>query len=184
MRKKISLAGLLITGAIVGLWGQGKYLTNKGHISFFSHTVIEDIKAENQEVASVIDASSGEVAIIVKMTDFQFPKKLMQEHFNENYVESEKFPKARFNGKIKNNGEVDYSSEGMYEVLVAGEMSIHGISNRVEAEGTIAVTSDGIIARARFMLNPEDYGIKIPKVVRKNIAEKLEISVELECQPM
>jgi len=182
--KRVLTIGLLIATATGVLWGQGKYLTNEGQISFFSHTAIEDIKAENLEVASVIDAASGEVAIIVKMTDFQFEKKRMQEHFNENYVESEKFPKATFNGAILNNSQIDYSSKGEYQVLVEGEMTIHGISNKVDAEGIIEVISDGIIARTKFLLNPEDYGIKIPKVVRKNIAEKLEITVEFNYQPM
>jgi len=182
--KRVLTIGLLIATATAILWGQGKYLTNDGQISFFSHTAIEDIQAENLEVASVIDAASGEVAIIVKMTDFQFEKKRMQEHFNENYVESEKFPKATFNGAILNNSQIDYSSKGEYQVLVEGEMTIHGISNKVDAEGIIEVISDGIIARTKFFLNPEDYGIKIPKVVRKNIAEKLEITVEFNYQPM
>jgi polyisoprenoid-binding protein YceI len=124
------------------------------------------------------------VAIIVKMTDFQFEKKRMQEHFNENYVESEKFPKATFNGAILNNSQLDYSSKGEYKVQVKGEMTIHGISNKVDAEGIIEVISDGIIARTKFLLNPEDYNIKIPKVVRNNIAEHLEITVELNYQPM
>jgi len=182
--KRVLTIGFLIATATGVLWGQGKFLTNDGKISFFSHTAIEDIKAENREVASVIDAASGEVAIIVKMTDFQFEKKRMQEHFNENYVESEKFSKATFNGAILNNSQIDYSSKGEYKVLVEGEMTIHGISNKVDAEGIIEVISDGIIARTKFLLNPEDYGIKIPKVVRKNIAEKLEITVEFNYKPM
>jgi polyisoprenoid-binding protein YceI len=182
--KRVLTIGFLIATATGVLWGQGKFLTNDGKISFFSHTAIEDIKAENLEVASVIDAASGEVAIIVKMTDFQFEKKRMQEHFNENYVESENFSKATFNGAILNNSQIDYSSKGEYKVLVEGEMTIHGISNKVDAEGIIEVISDGIIARTKFLLNPEDYGIKIPKVVRKNIAEKLEITVEFNYKPM
>jgi polyisoprenoid-binding protein YceI len=182
--KRVLTIGLLIATATGVLWGQGKYLTNNGQISFFSHTAIEDIRAENLEVASVIDAASGEVAIIVKMTDFQFEKKRMQEHFNENYVESEIFPKATFNGTILNNSQIDYSSDGEYTVRVEGEMTIHGISNNVEAEGSIEVISDGIIARTKFLLNPEDYDIKIPKIVRKNISEQLEINVELNYQPM
>jgi len=182
--KRVLTIGLLIATATGVLWGQGKYLTNNGQISFFSHTAIEDIKAENLEVASVIDATTGEVAIIVKMTDFQFEKKRMQEHFNENYVESEKFPKATFNGAILNNSQLDYSSKGEYKVQVKGEMTIHGISNIVDAECIIEVISDGIIARTKFLLNPENYNIKIPKVVRNNIAEHLEITVELNYQPM
>jgi polyisoprenoid-binding protein YceI len=182
--KRVLTLSLYLAFASGFLFGQGKYLTNTGKINFYSHTVIEDIKAENQDVSSVIDAASGEVAVIVKMTDFQFEKKMMQEHFNENYVESERYPKATFTGRILNNSEVDYSSYGVTEVRVEGELTIHGKTTEVSAEGSIEVHSGGIIARTKFHLNPEDYDIRIPKVVRRNIAEKLEISVELNCQPI
>ena len=184
MMRRILLSLLYLVFTSGFLSGQAKYLTNQGKIGFYSHTAIEDIKAENKEVAGVIDASSGEVAIIVMMTKFQFPKKLMQEHFNENYVESEKYPKAIFNGRIVNNSEVDYASEGSYSVLVEGDMAIHGTTRKVSAEGTMEVNSQGIIARTKFLLNPEDYDIRIPRVVRRNIAENLEITVELNCQPI
>ena len=164
--------------------GQGKYLTNNGSISFYSHTALEDITARNNEVACVIDASTGEVVIIVKMTAFHFEKKLMEEHFNENYVESEKYPKATFKGRITNNHEPDYTSRGIYKVNVEGEMTIHDKTNPVSAEGTIEVTSEGITARTSFLLNPEDYDIRIPKVVRNNIANNMEISAELPCTPI
>ena len=109
---------------------------------------------------------------------------MMQEHFNENYVESEKFPKATFNGKIVNNSEVDYSSKGIYNVKIEGEMTIHGKTNAVSAEGTLEVVSEGIVARTKFLLNPADYDIKIPKVVRNNIAEAMEVRVELSHLPI
>lgn len=164
--------------------GQGKYLTSQGNIVFYSHTAIEDITAENKEVGSVIDGEKGEVAIIVKMTAFQFEKKLMQEHFNENFVESEKYPKARFTGKILNNNEVDYSSPGTYAIRVEGDLTIHGVTHRISTEGTIEMKRGDLTAKTKFMLNPEDYGIRIPGVVRKNIAEEMEIRVNLEHKPI
>lgn len=179
----------LLTAAVV-IWffncanGQGKYLTNNGFIRFYSHTAIEDITADNNKVAAVIDGGSGEVAIIVLMKEFQFEKKLMQEHFNENYVESEKFPKATFNGRIMNNESVNYSAEGKYPVKVSGEMTIHGVTREITAEGTLEVSGGGVTARTLFLLNPEDYDIKIPRVVRNNIAENMEITAEISCQPM
>ena len=109
---------------------------------------------------------------------------MMQEHFNENYVESERFPKATFNGRIVNNSEVDYSADGVTEVRVEGDMTIHGKTVKISTVGTIEVISGDIIARTKFLLNPEDYDIKIPKVVRRNIAERLEITVELNCKPI
>jgi len=182
--KNLLITGILIGGLYGTILGQGKFLTNDGNISFYSHTIIEDITAINKEVASVIDASTGEVAIIVKMTGFQFEKKMMQEHFNENYVESERFPKAIFNGLIQNNSEVNYSKGGVYDVQVKGDLTIHGKTVKISTEGSIEVNSEGIVARTKFLLNPEDYDIKIPRVVRKNIAESLEITAELNCQPI
>jgi hypothetical protein len=166
------------------VFSQGKYLTNNGVISFYSHTVIEDITAVNNEVAAVIDGQSGEIAIILKMMDFQFKKKMMQEHFNENYVESEIFPKATFSGFILNNMDIDYSTPGLYEVKVKGEMFIHGKTKSVSAEGTVEVSAGGIVCRTNFKLNPEDYNIKIPGTVRKNISEQMEITAELTCEPI
>ena len=182
--KKILMTGLVATVITLTMPGQGKFLSNDGEISFYSHTVIEDITAKNNKVASVIDAASGELAIIVKMTDFKFEKQRMQEHFNENYVESEIYPKATYNGSIINNADVDYSKPGIYEVRVTGDMTIHGTTQTVSAEGSLEVSITSITARTKFMLNPEDYNIKIPKVVRKNIAEQMEISIEMTYQPM
>jgi polyisoprenoid-binding protein YceI len=153
-------------------------------ITFYSHTVIEDITARNEKVAAVLDSENGELAIIVVMNEFQFEKKLMQEHFNENYVESEKYPKARFNGRISNHSEVDYQKPGTYQVRVEGDMSIHGITREISTRGTIEVRREDIVARTKFLLNPEDYAIKIPRVVRKNISQNLEITAELTCNPM
>jgi hypothetical protein len=163
---------------------QGKYLTNSGTITFFSHTAIEDISATHEKVSAVIDGKSGEIAVIVTMTGFQFEKKLMQEHFNESYVESEKFPKATFNGKISNIGRVDFNAKETFEVTVDGEMTIHGITRPVSANGTLEVIEKRLVARAQFSLNPEDYEIKIPGVVRNNIAEQMEVTVELNLDPI
>lgn len=182
--KKTIVVLVLSLALPFAVFSQGKYLTNNGIISFYSHTVIEDITAVNNEVAAVIDGQSGEIAIILKMTDFQFKKKKMQEHFNENYVESEIFPKATFSGIILNNMDIDYSTPGLYEVKVKGEMTIHGQTNSVSAEGTVEVSSEGIVCSTKFNLNPEDYNIKIPGTVRKNIAEQMEISAELACKPI
>jgi polyisoprenoid-binding protein YceI len=182
--KKLLITGLMLGCVTILVPGQGKYLTNEGNISFYSHTIIEDITATHNNVAGVIDAATGDVAIIVRMTGFQFEKKLMQEHFNENYVESEKFPKATFNGSITNNVDVKYSTPGTYQAQVKGNLTIHGVTRAISAEGSVEVTSAQIIARTKFLLNPEDYGMKIPKVVRKNIAEKMEIRVVLNCDPI
>ena len=183
MRRNI-MTCLVATAITSSVMGQGKYLTNDGEISFFSHTIVEDIKAENSKVAAVVDAASGEVVIIVKMTEFRFVKKLMQEHFNENYVESEKFPKGTFTGSITNNAEVDYSTPGTYEVKVSGDMTIHGVKQSLTTDGSVEVTHSGITARTKFILHPADFKIKIPRIMRNNIAESIEITVVLTCDPI
>ena len=182
---KRNIATAILSLAILQMaLAQGKFLTSDGYIRFFSHTPIEDITAENNKVSGVIDAATGEVAIIVRMTEFRFEKKLMQEHFNENYVESEKFPKATFNGTITDNQVVDYSTPGSYRVQVEGEMNIHGVTQKIQSGGTIEVTAEGIVTRAVFMLNPEDYDIRIPGVVRRNIAEEMEVTVNMTFFPI
>jgi polyisoprenoid-binding protein YceI len=181
--KKLALLlfGLSIISAS---FSQQNYMTRSGYLKFYSHTAIEDITAENNDVGSIINSTNGEVVITLKMTDFKFEKKLMQEHFNENYVESEKFPKATFKGFITDNEKVDYSTKGVYEVSVSGDMTIHGVTNEVSSKGTIEVIKNGIIAKTKFMLNPENYDIKIPKVVRKNIAENMEIIADMKYSSM
>ncbi|MDX2430694.1 MAG: YceI family protein [Bacteroides sp.] len=177
--KRGTLTAMLILAIGGSAIGQAKYLSNEGNIIFFSHTALEDITAENMEVASVLDSETGEVVVLVQMTAFEFEKKKMQEHFNENYVESETFPKATFRGKILNNADVDYATKGRYDIQLEGEMSIHGVAKQVSARGSLEVITGGLIARTKFLLNPEDYNIKIPKVVRKNISENMEIRVEI-----
>lgn len=166
------------------LAAQGNFITRNGTIQFYSHTPIEDIKAVNNEVGSIINAETGEFVITLKMTDFNFKKKLMQQHFNENYVESHKFPKATFRGFITDNNSIDYSSPGEYDANVSGDLTIHGVTQTVETTGTILVKNNGIEARAKFELEPEDYDIKIPKIVRNKIAKIMEITVDMAFEPM
>ncbi len=164
--------------------GQGKFLTNDGMIRFFSSAPLEDIEAVHEKVSGVIDATTGEVAVIVEMTGFKFEKKLMQEHFNENYVESHKYPKATFNGSINDPGSVSFKEEGVSEVRVEGTLELHGVSRPIDVTGTIESTPEGLIARTKFMIRPEDYEIKIPRVVRNNIAREVEVTVELPMAPI
>ena len=177
MKKYILVLGILILG--INLSAQ-KYSTKNGYVGFFSSTPVEDIKADNNQVASIIDASNGDMVFQVLIRSFHFEKKLMEEHFNENYMESEQFPKAIFKGKISNIAEVDFAKPGIYPVKVEGEMSMHGVSNAFATAGTLEVLSDGIEAVSKFMIRPEDYGIKIPGIVRNKIAENIEVSVRIK----
>jgi len=180
--KKLSLI-LLTLMIFLNLSGQ-KYRTRNGFIGFFSHTPMEDIKADNNQVASVLDAGTGEIVFQVLMKSFKFERSLMEEHFNENYVESEKFPKSSFSGKIVEPSTLDLAAKGKYEVVVEGDLTIHGVTKKVSAPGTIEVTADGITATSKFIISPEDYNIEIPGVVRDKIAKELEVSVEMKYTEM
>jgi len=161
-----------------------KYMTRNGYIGFFSSTPVEDIKADNNQVASVIDVSTGEIVFQVLIKSFKFEKALMEEHFNENYLESEKFPKSTFKGKIINLEAVNFSKPGKYDVIIEGDLNIHNVTNKISVNGSIEIVSGGINASSKFNVVPEDYNIKIPAIVRENIAKIIEVSVAVKYAPV
>lgn len=161
-----------------------KYMTKTGFISFFSHTPMEDIKAENNQVAGVIDASTGELVFQVLIKSFHFDRSLMEEHFNENYMESDKFPKASFKGKITDLKAVDFNKNGSYEVAVEGDLTIRDVTKKMSVKGTIEVLTGGLKADTKFIIAPEDFNIKIPPVVRDKIAKTLEVTVMMKYSPI
>ena len=163
---------------------QTKYITQNGHINFFSSAPIEDITADNNAVGSIIDPVTGEVVFTLSMTGFEFDKKLMQQHFNENYVESDKFPKSTFKGFITNNDKVDYTKPGTFSVIVKGDLSIHGITKKIRTPGTIEVTGEGLKASSKFIIQPADFDIKIPAIMRNKIAEEIEVTVNMKYELM
>ncbi|RMG59603.1 MAG: YceI family protein [Bacteroidetes bacterium] len=175
------LALVLTTGT---LSAQSRYMTRTGTITFFSHTPIEDIEATNNQVSSILDAGSGDMVFAVLMKSFQFEKALMQEHFNEKYVESDKFPKAQFKGSLTNLDAIDFGKPGTYPAQVTGKLTIHGVTQDVETEGTIVVTEGGVQAQAKFPITLADYDISIPAVVRDNIAKVVDITVEMNYDAM
>jgi polyisoprenoid-binding protein YceI len=174
---------LLLLNLVVATSAQ-KYITKNGYVRFFSHTAIEDIKADNNQAASVFDTSTGEIVLQVLIKSFHFDKALMEEHFNENYMESDKFPKSVFKGKIINPTSVDFSKPGKFDVTVEGDLNIHDVTNKILVKGTIGVIEGGINASSKFNIVPEDYKITIPGVVRDNIAKNLEVTVSLKYTPV
>ena len=160
-----------------------KYYTRSGVISFFSSTPVEDIKAINSSATCVLDTETGAIEFATLMKAFKFKKALMEEHFNENYVESATYPKGTFKGKITNSSEIDFTKDGIYDAHVKGVMNIHGVEKEVESTGSIEVKDGNIIILSEFLLAPEDYDIEIPGVVRDKIAKELEISVNANLAP-
>jgi polyisoprenoid-binding protein YceI len=161
-----------------------KFMTKNGYIGFYSHTPMEDIKGDNNQVASILNASTGEIVFQVLMKSFKFEKALMEEHFNENYAESEKFPKSTFKGKIANLSDIDFSKTGSYKVTVDGELSIHGATQNVSTPGEIEITEGGVNARSQFIIHPEDYKIEIPAVVSEKIAKEITVTVDVKMAPV
>ena len=181
MKKVIVLLPLLFIGYVA--FGQ-KFMTKTGYIGFFSHTSMEDIKGDNNQVASVLDSSTGDLVFQVLMKSFHFDRALLEEHFNENYAESDKFPKSTFTGKITNIASVNFTKTGTYDVTVDGDLTIHGTTKKVSSKGTIEVVDGGVNANSKFNINPEDYGIAIPGLVRDKIAKDLEVTVTIKYAPV
>ena len=180
--KKLILLSILVAIAS-GLHAQ-KYLTRTGHIGFYSHTPIEDIVADNNQVASILDVSNNELVFQALMKSFVFERALMQEHFNENYVESDKYPKATFEGKIVLPKDLDLTKKGSYNVTVEGKLSMHGVTKDVKEPGQVVVNDDDITAHSEFLVKPEDFNIEIPGVVRQKIANEITVKVDMKYLPM
>jgi hypothetical protein len=176
--KKITLLLAIILAASTFADAQ-KYMTKNGSIKFYSETPMEKIEALNRQVNSALDFSTGNFVFKVLIGGFEFEKALMQEHFNENYMESEKFPNSTFNGKIVNIKDVNPSKDGIYKVVAEGDLFIHGVTNKVKVNGTLEVKGGKIIGKATFNVAPADYNITIPKAVIKNISETIQVDINI-----
>ena len=177
------LAGLWLAGAAPA-HAQGKYLTKTGQVSFFSATPIEDIDARHQQVAAVVDLGTGQMAFSMLMKGFVFKRTLMQEHFNENYVESDKYPKATFAGRLVAFDAATLTTAGPHPVQVAGDLTLHGVTRKVQVPGTLELKNGRLLAEAAFPVASADYNIEIPLLVRNNIAKVISVRVALACDPV
>ena len=182
--KSISILLVMLSFAISQVSAQGKYFSKSGKIDFFSGTPAEDIKALNKNVTTILDANTGNMQFTVLMKGFQFKKGLMQEHFNKEYVESDKFPQSEFKGQIVNNSEINYTKNGSNIANVKGMLTIHGITKEVETTGTLTVKDGKIGLNAVFNLLVADYKISVPAIVRENIAKKIKITVDCNLEPL
>lgn len=182
--KKIAMLTALFA-VFLSAQAQNRWFTREGNIRFFSSTPMENIEAHNYQVNGLVDFSSGEMAFSLLMKGFHFEKALMEEHFNEKYVESDKFPKSTFEGKFSAKSPIDPGKAGEYPVTVSGKLTIHGVTQQVETQGLFKADGAGTVnGEAVFTVKPADYDIKIPSVVRQNIAETIEITVRMAYKPM
>jgi polyisoprenoid-binding protein YceI len=178
----ILAAALLLSATFTN--AQEKLFTKTGKISFSSKTPVEDIEAHNKATISVLDKTSGQVEFSVLMKGFEFEKALMQEHFNENYVESDKFPKANFKGKLTDITKLNFTKDGKYILPVTGKLTIHGETRDVNVNGTFTVEGGKLLAHCVFNVDPADYKINIPGVVKDKIAKSIQINVNLAYDKM
>ena len=161
-----------------------KFFTRDAKIKFNSETPMETIEAVNKSATCVLDAATGKMEWKVLIKGFLFEKALMQEHFNENYLESSKYPNATFSGAITNLNEVNFAKEGTYTAKVKGKMTIHNVTKDVETTGTIKVSGGNLDVQTNFGVASADYNISIPSVVKDKIAKEIKVIVNAVLKPM
>jgi polyisoprenoid-binding protein YceI len=184
---KTPLKSVALATALLPLVAQAqeRYGSRTGNVSFYSNTPSENIEAHNHKAASVFDATSGALEFSVLIKAFEFEKALMQEHFNENYMESSTYPKAVFKGKVTGVTADDLKKPGKYDVTIEGELEMHGVKRKVTEKGHISVQPTGAVkAECDLVVKPEDHKILIPAVVREQIAKEIQVKVRIDYQKM
>lgn len=176
MKNKILLSILILCG-IHEVSAQARYMDRAGRVSFFSKAPLENIEAHTDQALCILDAASGEVAASMLMNTFRFEKALMQEHFNEKYVESDKYPKATFTGKITNMDDINLDQNGTYTANVKGEITIHGVTKPLETQMELVVGDNTIAATTTLPIRVKDFNITIPSLVVRNIAEVVDVTL-------
>jgi polyisoprenoid-binding protein YceI len=184
MKRLFFLFGALIVANAIT--AQGKQFTKTGKINFDATVPKspENIDGINKSVVCVVDTKSGAMQFAVMMKGFEFERALMMEHFNENYVESGKFPKAEFKGTITNNTAVNYTKDGSYPVKVKGKLTMHGETKDVEADGKITITGGKVNTTADFTVSFKDYKIDIPELVADKVSKTAKIKVDCTLEPL
>lgn len=146
-------------------------------VSFFSDGPVEDIAATSKSAQVILNSAKNEIAVKVTIKGFDFEKELMQEHFNEKYLESDKYPYATFTGKIKDT--IDYKKDGIYKVAITGKLKMHDVEKERTIQGTLIVKGGEILIESKFVVALKDHKIEIPTLVAQNIAEIVEVTLKL-----
>ncbi len=167
--------------AAIGVRAQAEYVTRSGIIRFNASTPLEDIEAENSRVNAILKPESGAFGVVLLISEFEFPRKLMQEHFNENYLESEKYPKAVFSGTIEGNCLPEPG--GSAKCGISGTITLHGVGRPLTAVANLMHTGSGYRLRSAFVIRPEAHEIKIPKLLFTKIAQEVQVEVDLVLEP-
>jgi polyisoprenoid-binding protein YceI len=176
MLKQLFIALLLMGTFNTAIIAQNLHSTKSAKIKFFSSLAAEDIEATNAQAVSKLDTKTGAINFIVLINGFVFENELMQKHFNEDYMESTKFPKSEFKGSLTNLSAINFSKNGSYPAIVSGNLTIRGISQPVKATGNIAIANGKISVKSIFKIKVKDFGIA-GSDIGKSIANELEITV-------
>jgi len=160
---------------------QELYTCKNAHITIFSKALIEDIKATTAAGVSVYNATTSELNFSVPISTFQFEKAFMQQHFNSDYMESDKFPRAIFKGKIQEH--IDAAKDGTYPVNVAGDLTVHGITQKRTIQGNVTIKNGVVSMASEFMVRCADHHIDIPQILFYHIAESIKITVSATYNP-
>ena len=180
LMQKLLLPFLLL--AVTIAFGQSKYMTKSGSMSFeASQPSFEPIEATHSAVSALLNADTGELAVLALVRGFRFPLALMEEHFNENYIESHQYPKTSFKGSILNFDSNALSNQPR-TVQLTGELSMHGVTKLISVSATITKSDEQITLTSSFSVKTSDFGIKIPSLVRKQIDENVQVEVSLPFQ--
>lgn len=180
MKNLIRLLFILTLFQTQDLLAQNLFGTSTGEVKIYSDTPLETIEATNRKVGCILNSNTQEFAVQMKIVDFEFPNKLMQEHFNENYMESEKFPTAIFKGKISE--QKDYTVSGTYPVTASGTMTIHGVTKPITVKANLVTSGSTMKVDFKFLVKPEDFDVEIPSLVITKIAEEIEVTGSFSLQ--
>jgi hypothetical protein len=158
------------------------YTATTSTITFFAGTPVEDIDAVNKKAVSFLNIESGEVVVSIPNREFHFKRALMEDHFNENYMESEKYPKSEFKGSIDNPTGIQWNA-GEYDITVTGTLSIHGVSKRRTLPAHIRIGGEKIDTEMKFNIPLADHHIDRPQILWEKLAETVEVHATITYEP-
>lgn len=181
---RLSLLIILTVSMHLVAGAQERFYTKTGRISFFSKTDLEDIDAHNRSVICVLDTKTGNIQFSVLMKGFEFKKALMQEHFNEDYIESDKYPRSEFKGQVVNHSSIDYTKDVPQQVTVKGQLTIHGETKEIQATGTVTAKDGKIYVTSEFPVTVADYKISVAAFAKNKVAKVVNVKVSCALDPL
>ncbi|MCK5537098.1 MAG: YceI family protein [Bacteroidales bacterium] len=173
---------LVFSGLMINSFAQ-KHITKSGNIEIFSQTPLFTIEGVNKKVASILNTETGDIVASTLMRSFKFEEALVEEHFNENYAESHKFPKSTFKGKITDYKKIDFTKDGTHTITIEGKLLIHGATNYVKEQGVLTIKDGNISAKTQFNVSLKAFEIQVEKAYEKAIKDEIELKIHFDFKP-